>query len=84
MKNNYFSDTTWNFKKWFENTGVKTSNIIIKNIGSSDWIYIYKYMVQNILKISHVFGQKIVLCYNDLNCGIREGEDTTKNETIKP
>ena len=40
---------------------------------------IYTYMVQNILKISHVFGQKIVLCYKVLNCGIGEGEESTKS-----
>ena len=36
-------------------------------------------MVQNILKISHVFGQKKVLCYKVLNCGIGEGEESTKS-----
>ena len=53
-----FSETNWNFYERFEDTRVKTSNIIFIILLDHQAAHIYTYMGQNILKILRVFEPK--------------------------
>ena len=58
LENYIFSETNWNFKERFEDTRVKTSNIIFIILLDHQAAHIYRYMGQNILKILKGFRKK--------------------------